>query len=173
MKYTGRDVLLGGLLVALAIVIPILFHAVGLGSAFLPMFYPILLAGFLTPVPVALTVGLVSPLASALLTGMPPLFPPIAFVMMAEGTVLSVVPSVLHRSRRLNIWMTLLITVILERVVLLAAVILFALFLNLPQRALGIFSLVHGLPGIALMFVIIPPLVKEFERRMNAMVVTE
>jgi hypothetical protein len=173
MKYTGRDVLLGGLLVALATVIPILFHAVGLGSAFLPMFYPILLAGFLTPVPVALTVGLVSPLASALLTGMPPLFPPVAFVMMAEGAILTVVPSVLHRSRRLNIWLTLTVAVILERVVLLAAVILFALFLNLPQRVLGIVSLVHGLPGIALMFVVIPPLVKEFERRMNAMVVTE
>jgi hypothetical protein len=173
MKYTGRDILLGGLLVALAIVIPILFHAVGLGSAFLPMFYPILLAGYLTPVPVALTVGLVSPLASALLTGMPPLFPPVAFVMMAEGIVLSFVPSVLYRKHKINIWLTLTVAVILERIVLLAAVILFALFLKLPQQVLAIVSLVHGLPGIVLMFVVIPPLVKEFEKRMNTMVVTE
>jgi hypothetical protein len=173
MKYTGRDILLGGLLVALAIVIPILFHAVGLGSAFLPMFYPILLAGFLTPVPVALTVGLVSPLASALLTGMPPLFPPVAFVMMAEGAVLSVVPSVLYRKHKINIWLTLAVAVILERIVLLAAVVLSALFLELPRRVLGIFSLIHSLPGVILIFIIVPPLVNELEKRMKALTMIE
>ncbi|UCH97132.1 MAG: ECF transporter S component, partial [Candidatus Aminicenantes bacterium] len=71
-KYSGYDLLLGGLFMALALVFPMVFHAVGLGSAFLPMFYPIAAAGFLVALPVALVVGTMSPLVSALITGMPP-----------------------------------------------------------------------------------------------------
>jgi hypothetical protein len=33
------------------LVFPIIFHAVGLGSAFLPMFFPIIAAGFLIALP--------------------------------------------------------------------------------------------------------------------------
>jgi len=60
MKYSGPNLLLGGLFLSLALVVPILFHAIGLESAFLPMFFPIIIAGFLVAFPVA--VGLVSTL---------------------------------------------------------------------------------------------------------------
>jgi len=39
MKYSGQDLVLGGLFLSLALVVPFLFHAIGLGSAFLPMFF--------------------------------------------------------------------------------------------------------------------------------------
>jgi len=79
------QLLTGGLFLALALGLPLAFHLVGLGSSFLPMFYPILLAGFLLDFQVAVLVGLLSPLLSAALTGMPPFYPPIAFIMMAEA----------------------------------------------------------------------------------------
>jgi len=60
MKYSGRDLLLDGLFLSLALVVPVLFHVIGLGSTFLSMFFPIIIIGFLVAFPVA--VGFISPL---------------------------------------------------------------------------------------------------------------
>ncbi len=167
MSYQGKDVVLGGLFLALALVIPILFHAVGLGSAFLPMFFPIIAAGFLIAPVAALTVGIISPLLSALLTGMPPFFPPIAFIMMAEGLVLAGIPSLLHQKYRINIYLTLVTTLIADRMVLFLAVVGISKWLELPENILGWASLIRGLPGIALIILFIPPLIKKISRRMS------
>ena len=167
MKYSGQDLLLGSLLLALALILPILFHAVGLGSAFLPMFYPILTAGFLIAWPVAAAVGFLAPLTSALLTGMPPLFPPIAPIMMMEGLVLTSLPYWLHQKHSLKIIPTMVVTVAAERAVLLAAVVLLAKWLELPEGVLGLVSVARGLPGIVIIFIIIPPLVKKLEQRIK------
>jgi len=174
VKYSGQDFLLGSLLLALALILPILFHAVGLGSAFLPMFYPILTAGFLIAWPVAAAVGFLAPLTSALLTGtsalltgMPPLFPPIAPIMMMEGLVLTSLPYWLHQKHSLKIIPTMVVTVAAERAVLLAAVVLLAKWLELPEGVLGLISVARGLPGIVIIFIIIPPLVKKLEQRIK------
>ena len=62
MKYSGQDLVLGGLFSSLALVVPFLFHAIGLRSAFLPMFFQVIIAGFLVVLPVAMAVGFISPL---------------------------------------------------------------------------------------------------------------
>lgn len=173
MSYQGRDVILGGLFLALALVIPILFHAVGLGSAFLPMFFPIIVAGFLIAPAVALVVGITSPLFSALLTGMPPIFPPIAFVMMAEGLVLAGIPSLLYQKFRFNTYLTLVITLALDRAVLFLAVVMVSMWLDLPENVLGWASLIRGLPGIVLILLIIPPLVEKLKERMTRLSLME
>lgn len=85
MKHPSFDYVLAGLFLAAALVLPVFFHALGLGSAFMPMFYPLALAGFLVAAPLAMITGVSAPLLSALLTGMPPFYPPIAFIMTAEG----------------------------------------------------------------------------------------
>lgn len=165
--YNGRDLLLGGLFLALALVLPVLFHAVGLGSAFLPMFFPILLAGFFTAPVVALTVGCTAPFVSALLTGMPPFFPPIAFIMMLEGMVLGGGTAWLHQKFRWGVYPTLIMILVLDRLVLFGSVLLAAAWLDLPRSVLGIASVVRGLPGIILILVIIPPLAKSLEGRLK------
>lgn len=167
MKYSGRDFLLGSLLLALALVLPILFHAVGLGSTFLPMFYPIITAGFLVALPVAAAVGFLAPITSSLLTGMPPLFPPIAFIMMVEGLVLASIPALLHQKYKLKILPTLAVTIFAERLVLLGAVVLSAKWLSLPEGVLGLASLLRSLPGIVFIFFLIPPLVRKLEERIQ------
>lgn len=167
MRYSGRDLILGSLLLALALIFPILFHAVGLGSAFLPMFYPIIIAGFLVALPVAATVGLLAPIASSILTGMPPLFPPIAFIMMVEGLVLAAIPAFLHQKHKIKIIPTLAATIVAERLLLLGAVVISARWLSLPEGVLGLASLAHSLPGIIFIFIIIPPLVKKLEKKIQ------
>ncbi len=173
MRHTGKDLVLGGMLLALAVVLPMAFHAAGLGSAFLPMFFPIILAGFLTAPPVAMAVGLLSPLTSALLTGMPPFFPPTAFIMMAEGIVLAGIPSFLRGKKGLPILPVLLVTLLGDRLVLLAAVILISHLLELPAGVLGTAAVIHGLPGMALILAVLPSMVKALELRIKRMPVME
>jgi len=173
VKHSGRDILLGGVFLALALLLPVVFHAVGLGSTFLPMFIPLVVAGYLVAFPVAVSLGLIAPITSSLLTGMPPIFPPIAFVMMAEGVVLAGVPALLYQKKKLNIWVTLVVTMLVDRLVLLGAVLLAAKWLELPGGILGVSSLIRGIPGVILIFVIVPPLVKKMKERMHNFAIVE
>lgn len=164
-KYSGYDLLLGGLFMALALVFPVIFHALGLGSAFLPMFYPIIAAGFLVALPVAMVVGVMSPLVSALITGMPPFFPPIALIMMFEGVVLTAVPALLYQRLRTNPWLITIITMTTDRLLLLFLVLFFSAALRLPEGVLSAAALINGIPGTVLILILIPPLVKQMETK--------
>jgi len=165
MKYSGYDLLLGGLLMAMALVFPVIFHALGLGSAFLPMFYPIIAAGFLVAFPAAIVVGVMSPLVSGLITGMPPFFPPIGLIMMFEGAVLTAVPALLYQRLRINPWLTTIITMAMDRLLLLFLVLFFSAVLKLPEGVLSAVVLINGIPGTVLILVLIPPLVKQMEAK--------
>jgi hypothetical protein len=164
-KYNGYDLLLGGLFMALALVFPVIFHALGLGSAFLPMFYPIIAAGFLVALPVAMVVGVMSPLVSGLITGMPPFFPPIGLIMMFEGVVLTVVPALLYQRLRTNPWLVTIITMAADRLLLLFLVLFFSAALKLPEGVMSAAVLINGIPGTVLILVLIPPLVKQMEAK--------
>ncbi|MBN1272708.1 MAG: ECF transporter S component [Candidatus Aminicenantes bacterium] len=173
MNYSGRDLVLGGLFLALALALPVVFHAVGLGRAFLPMFLPIVTAGFLTVLPVALTVGMLSPLTSAALTGMPPFFPPVAFIMMIEGIVLAGVPSLLRRKLGWNIWGVLALTVFLDRLLLLVAVFFVSTWLDLPEKVLSVAAVIEGFPGILILFLVVPVIVGKLEKILKNLPVSE
>lgn len=161
------QLLTGGLFLALALGLPLAFHLVGLGSSFLPMFYPILLAGFLLDFQVAVLVGLLSPLLSAALTGMPPFYPPIAFIMMAEAIVMTGLPFLLYRRLRMNIYLTLFVTIVAERAILLVATWVVADWLKLPGMVLSSLTLLKGLPGLVIIFLVIPPLVRKIEKKIS------
>ncbi len=173
MKYRGYDLLLSGLLLALALTFPVLFHAVGLGSAFLPMFFPVAAAGFLVMPPLSLLVGGLAPLVSAVLTGMPPFYPPIAFIMMVEGLVLAGIPYLLHRKLKLNLHVSLAATLLLDRLVLLGLAMAVARLMDLPEGVLGLASALRGLPGIVVMMVVIPPALKALQRRRSLAMIME
>lgn len=152
---------------ALALVLPVIFHAVGLGSAFLPMFYSLAAAGFLVAPRAAVVVGVMSPLVSALLTGMPPFYPPTAFIMMAEGLVLTALPALLYQRWKMNALLTMIITMAADRLVLLAAVLLLSRLLELPEGILTTAALLKGLPGTILIILVIPPLVKQMKSKLQ------
>ena len=168
MKHPSFDYVLASLLLAAALVLPVFFHALGLGSAFMPIFYPLALAGFLVAPQLAMIVGISAPLLSALLTGMPPFYPPIAFIMMAEGLLFTALPWPLQKFMRLPDWLALLVVLLLDRVLLFVLVQAMAGFMDLPPRLLGWAAVVRGLPGLALMLAtlpwIIPPMRAKKER---------
>jgi hypothetical protein len=156
MKHPSFDYVLAGLFLAAALALPVFFHALGLGSAFMPMFYPLALAGFLVAPPLAMIVGISAPLVSALLTGMPPFYPPIAFIMMAEGLLFTGLPQGLHKLFRLPVWLTLLVILLLDRLLLYFLMLGMSSLMSLPGWFLGWASVLHGLPGLAVMMAVLP-----------------
>ena len=57
--------------VALCVVLPMAFHALGSGTVFLPMHVPVLLCGLVCTWPYGVVCGLLGPLLSSVLTVMP------------------------------------------------------------------------------------------------------
>ena len=58
--------------VALCVVLPMAFHALGSGTVFLPMHVPVLLCGLVCTWPYGVVCGLLGPMLSSVLTSMPP-----------------------------------------------------------------------------------------------------
>ena len=70
MKQTHtKNLVITAFCIALCIVLPMAFHAIGAGATFLPMHIPVLLCGLLCGWPFGAACGLIGPLLSSLLTG--------------------------------------------------------------------------------------------------------
>ena len=150
---------------AMGLVLPIAFHAVGLGSKFLPMLLPLLLNGFLVPLPWAIATGALVPLLSAVTTGMPPLFPPVAFSMSLECAVLGGTAAAIYRGRPSRLWYALITAILLGRATSLGATWLLAQLLHLPATIVTAAALVQGLPGVLLQLAVVPLVVRQTIRR--------
>jgi len=160
--FEARDLALGGLFGALAIVIPIAFHALapGLGSVFLPMYYPILALGLLASWEVAVVVGVLAPVLSMAFTGMPP--PHIAVIMACELAALGAVAS-LMRSWRVGIWPSALISLIASRVVGVGIVVAVLPLFGI-HREYALLGFIASLPGIIILLTVVPAAVYAIER---------
>ena len=165
MSFRGRDIVIGAIFSGLGVVFPIMFHLVGLGSVFLPMFLPVVTAGFLVSFPVAFSIGLVTPLFSSVITGMPPIFPPVAPVMCIELSILTGCASLFYRNLRWNIWISLVCAIVFSRTVYLVIILLIVPLMKLPPGVLTIAAAISGIPGIILMIAVVPPAVKMVEKK--------
>jgi hypothetical protein len=153
---------------ALGLLLPIGFHALGWGGqVFLPMHLPVVVAGFLVSPGTAVTLGSVVPLLSSVLTGMPPLAPPVAPLMALELAAKAGVASLLYRSLRLPIWVALPGAVIADWVVLALAAWLAAGFFAVKASPIHYVAaaVAIGLPGTVLQLVAAPLTVVSIERR--------
>jgi hypothetical protein len=151
-----RHIPIASLFAALGVIFPILFHLLGLGSAFLPMFLPVMTGSLLLPPPFAVSVALITPFISFLFTGMPPLFPPILPMLVCELLIVSLISSVFYFKKRYSLWFTLLTALILDRLLVFLFVYLIAPMLSLPRQIFSIGLVVYGLPGIVMIIVVIP-----------------
>lgn len=171
----AKESLIASLFAALGVVVPILFHLIGLGRVFLPMHLPILIVGFLVSPVIAAAAGFVTPWVSSFLTGMPPL--PTAALMSIELPVLAAVASICYRtlSKKLQkaSWSSKIIVALGSTVIAIVARIAVDLFLlakvvapllQLPAGSFGVAAVVAGLPGIALQLAIAPSIVLAIER---------
>ena len=148
--------------VALCVVLPIAFHAIpDAGSVFLPMHIPVLICGMICGWPYGFICGLMGPLVSSALTGMPP----IAFLpaMMVECGVYGLVSGLMlkfvrTRSTYGDLYISLVTAMIAGRVVSgIAKALIFTPGLALSAWVTA--SFVTALPGIVIQLVFLPSVV--------------
>ncbi|HHY44206.1 MAG TPA: ECF transporter S component [Firmicutes bacterium] len=150
------------LFVATGIVLPMAFHAVGMGRAFLPMHIPVLLAGIYGGWKSGLVVGAVTPILSGVLTGMPPLVPPTAFAMMVELPVYGVLVALFYKQMRIHPALSLGLAALVGRMVY--GLIGYAMFplVGLPKVS-PLYPVTTGLlaslPGVVLQVILVPLIV--------------
>ncbi|MGB9599915.1 MAG: hypothetical protein ACP5QK_08415 [Myxococcota bacterium] len=150
-----------GLFGALALLMPVIFHVIRLGHIFMPMYLPLIaLAFYVKPLSAALT-SLIVPLLSSLATGMPPIYPPIAIFMSIELSIMTALISILyHRFPKSNEWIFLVPILLLGRAMYVGLVYLFSIFMKLPAKFLAGVSFLSGWPGLILILLIVPAVVR-------------
>lgn len=155
-KLDISNLVLAAVFSALGIILPMIFHLLGLGSVFLPMYIPLAAGAYFLNYKNAVIMGTATPLISALLTGMPPFYPPIAFAMMVQlGTVCLVISILSHRAGA-RVITALAAALIADRILLAAFYFLVIPFFGIHAGLYTAYDLIKSLPGIVLMFVVIP-----------------
>ncbi len=149
-----REIVLTGLFIALAILLPSFFHVIGLGKTFLPMHIPVLMAGLSTGSVSGLIAGTLSPMLSSLLTGMPPF--PFVIAMIFELGVYGYMAG--YFVKRLNIYLTVLLSMVCSRVaygiIYFLILPLFGIKVSMGYLLTGV--LLASLPGIICQFALMP-----------------
>ena len=158
---SSRDLAYAGLFGAAALLLPTLFHLVHLGHVFLPMHLPLLTLAFLVrPAPAAITSAIV-PLLSGAVAGMPPFYPPVAPFMAIELAAMSgLIAMVSTRWPRANTWLLLALALVIGRVVFAGLSYGFALAIHLPAQLVAGLSVLRAWPGLILILVTVPPVVR-------------
>jgi len=127
----------------------------------MPMYLPLVtLAFFVGPIPAAIT-ALLLPLLSGAITGMPPFYPPIAFIMSIELAVMcSIIAFVRIALPKINALLILIPVLFLGRCIGLGLIYLMALFMKLPAEFVVGASFFKGWPGLILMIAAIPAIIR-------------
>jgi hypothetical protein len=159
--FKPRDIAYCAVFGAAAMLLPVIFHVFHLGSMFMPMYLPLVsLSFFVGPIPAALT-ALLLPLLSGAITGMPPFYPPIAFIMSIELAIMcGIIALVRMALPKLNELIILIPVLILGRCIGTGLIYLMAILMKLPAEFVVGASLLSGWPGIVLMIVAIPAILR-------------
>lgn len=161
---TTKKLVYTAVFLALGILFPMLFHLLGLpGQVLLPMHIPIFL-GALTLGPISgFIVGILTPILSSLLTGMPPMIPMVP-IMVFELAAYGFFAGFLYEKYQKNVFIPLIAAMIIGRIVAgIAAWSVFNIF-NMDEINILTYissSFVKGLPGIIMSLVLVPLLYKQ------------
>ncbi len=166
-KNKTKRVVISGIMLALAVVIPQAFHIIPVGNTggvFLPMHIPVLLNGILCGPIYGLIVGGLSPIISALMTGMPAVarLPFMVVELMVYGFTIGLFYDLKKNTNKyFRLYSSLIDALVMGRVAyflsLVAAVYLLGMK-NLSVIAV-VDALVLGIPGIIIQIVLIPPII--------------
>lgn len=161
-----KKLIVAALFLALGILFPSLFHMSGLpGAVFLPMHIPVLLCGFILGEKYGALVGFITPFLSSVLTGMPPIYP-VAVAMAFELLTYGFVAGYLYKTRRMNLFVSLIIAMLLGRVVSGAAnyILLTAMGKKYVLNMFITASFVKCIWGIIIQLIAIPTIIKMLEK---------
>jgi niacin transporter len=160
-----RQIPLVALFAALAILFPQLFHFLGLGPAFLPIFIPVMVGSMFLTWRFVILLAILSPAISWLITGMPPIAPPILPVLILELVVAGLIISILRMQTSLPVWGILLISIFVDRLVLFFLVLIIAPLLDITHPFFSIALVAAGIPGIVLQLLTVPLTVHLIEKK--------
>jgi len=163
-----KKLVITAMLIAIGIVLPIAFHTIpNAGRIFLPMHIPILLCGLVIGFPYGLACGIITPLLSSVITGMPPaaMLPAMVCELAVYGTVSSILMKYLPV---INLFARTYLSLIGAMI---SGRILFGI-LNAFIFSVGDYSMqmwlttafVTALPGVAIQIVIIPVIVLALQK---------
>ncbi|CDF59041.1 ECF transporter S component [Thermobrachium celere] len=161
-----KKLVLAALFLALGLLIPSIFHMSGLpGNVFLPMHIPVLLCGFVLGEKYGVLIGFVTPFLSSILTGMPPIYP-VAVAMAFELATYGFVSGYLYKRRKMKVFVSLVIAMLLGRLVSGAAN--YILLTSMGKKyVLNMFitaSFVKCIWGIVIQLILIPFVVKMIDK---------
>ena len=155
-----KNLILTAACIAIGVVLPQAFHMIpNAGSIFLPMHIPVLLCGLICSWQYGLVCGILTPMLSSLLTGMPPVaYLPAMVVELAIYGAVAGVFTMIIRSRHLlgNIYGSLLAAMIAGRI---GYGVVNALIFRAGKYSLELWltaSFVTSLPGIVVQIIAIP-----------------
>lgn len=161
MKNRTREIVIGGLLLAAGILVPMVFHMFGAtGPIALPMHIPVLIGGFLLSPTLALLLGIITPIVSGILTGMPVMFP-MSIIMAFELGVYGLVASLATRKLKLSPLPALIIAMIIGRISAAISVALLVQLFGVKMNPIVYIkgAIVTGIPGIIIQLILIPSLI--------------
>lgn len=166
MTYVKKMVLTA-VCAALCVVVPMAFHAIpNAGQVFLPMHIPVLLCGMLCGWPHGFLCGLVGPLVSSLLTGMPPaaMLPSMMVECAAYGLVTGLMMRYIHTGKlAADLYLSMGVAMLAGRNVAgIAKSLIFSP--GTAPFAWVTTSLVTGIPGILIQLVLVPVVVAALMR---------
>lgn len=161
-----KSIILTSMFISIGLLFPyIMGHAAGIpGTVLLPMHIPVLLCGYICGSRWGLAAGVLTPVLSSLLTGMPPFFPVLP-MMVGELGLYGWFSGFSFRKLKWPVLLSLPVTMILGRIV---SGIIFAA-VTLPESPAAVAasvwtSLVTGVPGIIIQLILIPVLVTAVDK---------
>ncbi len=163
---------LGAMLTALSIILPQIFHLTGIpqvGSVFLPMHIPVLLAGFMLGPVYGVAIGTVAPIASYLITGMPTVarLPFMIVELIVYGLSSGIFYHICKfRDKKLGTIISLLLSMLSGRIAYAAALIIAGKLFGIEAGGImaAVTATVTGVYGIVLQMIAIPPIVYTFKK---------
>lgn len=164
MGYT-RKLINVAMFIALGVTLPIAFHFFGgVGSVFLPMHIPVLMAGLLLGAKGGLAVGVLTPIVSSFTIGMPPLMPMLP-VMVGELGVYGVVAGYLYQKNKLSLVWSLMGAMLAGRLAAAFVVAGMVAVLSVKMKPLMFIvgAISTGLPGIIIQLLFVPLFVRKLE----------
>ncbi|MBE6987701.1 MAG: ECF transporter S component [Ruminococcaceae bacterium] len=160
MKNQVKQMVLTALFIAVGVVLPQAFHAIpNAGSVMLPMHIPVLLAGLVCGPVFGLACGIITPVMSSLITGMPGMayLPAMLCELAIYGLVSGLVTKVVKTGKPIvDIYAALITSMLAGRVIY---GIVNALIFRAGEYSMSMWltaSFVTALPGIIIQLVAIP-----------------
>ncbi len=166
-KQSIRNLTTTALCIALCVVVPMAFHIIpNAGSVMLPMHLPVLLCGLVCGWQYGLLCGVVGPLVSSLLTGMPPaaVLPGMMVECGMYGCVGGLMMERVHTGNLYrDLYISLPVAMLAGRIFSgIAKALILAPGTSLTAWATA--SFVTGLPGISIQLILLPTLVVALTR---------